>query len=124
MEISDQLADEGKRVNLISRRAIGRGVERNVYLTLRERLIQKGVHLYPHCPVVEILENGLYAVLDRELLFFETDTVVLAVGFRSENSLSQELKGYVQEYYQIGDCLQPRNLMHAIREGAEVGRLI
>jgi len=124
MEISDQLADEGKRVNLISRRAIGRGVERNVYLTLRERLIEKGVHLYPHCPVVEIRENGLYAVLDRELLFFETDTVILAVGFRSENSLSEELKGCVEEYYQIGDCLQPRNLMHAIREGADVGCLI
>lgn len=124
MEISDQLADEGKSVNLISRRAIGRGVERNVYLTLRERLIQKGVYLYPHCPVVEIRENGLYAVLEGELLFFETDTIILAVGFRSENSLSQELKGRVEEYYQIGDSLQPGNLMHAIREGAEVGRLI
>ena len=124
MEISDQLADEGKSVNLISRRAIGRGVERNVYLALRERLIQKGVHLYPHCPVVEIRENGLYAVLEGELLFFETDTVISAVGFRSETSLYRELEGRVEECYQIGDCLQPRNLMHAIREGAEVGRLI
>lgn len=57
MEIADQLADEGKRVSLVTRRSIGRAIERNVYLTLRNRLIQKGVYLYPYRPVVEVIRR-------------------------------------------------------------------
>ena len=124
MEIADQLADEGKKVSLVTRRAMGRGIERNVYLTLRNRLIQKGVYLYPYCPVVEIRENGLYIVFDNDLLFLEAETIVLAVGVQPENKLGEILKGLVKELYMIGDCVEPRDVMSAIREGAEVGSRI
>ena len=124
MEIADQLADEGKKVSLVTRRSIGRGIERNVYLTLRNRLIQKGVHLLFNCPVVEIRENGVYIVFDNDLLFLEADTIVLAVGVRPEKELGEKLKGLIEELYLIGDCVEPRDVMFAIREGAEVGRLI
>jgi len=124
MEIADQLAGEGKKVSLVTRRAIGRGIERNVYLTLRNRLIEKGVHLFANCPVVEIRERGIYIVFDNDLLFLEADTVVLAVGVKPENELGKKLKGLVKELYQIGDCVEPRDVMFAIREGFEVGKLI
>jgi 2,4-dienoyl-CoA reductase-like NADH-dependent reductase (Old Yellow Enzyme family)/thioredoxin reductase len=124
MEIADQLAAEAERINLVSRRAIGRGVERNIYFALRDRLVKKGVNLYPHCPVVEIREGGLYIVFDGDLLFLEAETVVLAVGFQSENGLYEELKGHIHELYRIGDCVEPRSVMWAIREGAEIGRIV
>jgi 2,4-dienoyl-CoA reductase (NADPH2) len=124
MEIADQLADEGKKVHLVSRRTIGRGVERNIYLALRDRLVGKGVNLYPHCPVVEIRQDGVYVVFDNELLFLETETVVLATGFQSEDTLYAELRSHFDELYQIGDCVEPRTVMCAIREGAEIGRLV
>jgi hypothetical protein len=54
----------------------------------------------------------------------EAETIVLTVGFQSENRLYKELKGHVDELYQIGDCVEPRNVMCAIREGAEIGRLV
>ncbi len=124
MEIADQLADEGKKVHLVSRRTIGRGVERNIYLALRDRLVQKGVNLYPHCPVVEIRQDGVYVVFDNDLLFLEANTVVLAAGFQSEDTLYSELRSHFDELYQIGDCVEPRTVMCAIREGAEIGRLV
>jgi len=124
MEVADQLADEGKEVLLVSRRTIGRGVERNIYFALRDRLVQKGVSLYPHCPIVEILPHGAYIVFDNDLLFLEAETIVLAVGFQSANTLYKELEGHVGELHQIGDCVEPRTVMCAIREGAEIGRLV
>jgi 2,4-dienoyl-CoA reductase (NADPH2) len=124
MEVADQLADEGKKVHLVSRRTIGRGVERNIYLALRDRLVGKGVNLYPYCPIVEILPHGAYIVFDNDLMFLEAETIVLAVGFQSENTLYKELEDSVAELHQIGDCVEPRTVMCAIREGAEIGRLV
>ncbi|MFC1820390.1 FAD-dependent oxidoreductase, partial [Thermodesulfobacteriota bacterium] len=80
MEIADQLASSGKKVFLITRRALGRGVERNVYFALRNRLIEKGIQFFTNSPVVEIRENGVYFAFENELVFIEANTVVLAVG--------------------------------------------
>ncbi|MFC1964539.1 hypothetical protein ACFLWG_00835 [Chloroflexota bacterium] len=41
-----------------------------------------------------------------------------------ENRLVEELKGVVPEIFAIGDCMEPRNALFAIREGAEIGRRI
>ncbi|MCL4482814.1 MAG: FAD-dependent oxidoreductase [Bacteroidetes bacterium] len=124
MEIADQLADEGKNVTLVSRRSIGRNVERNVYLTLRNRLIAKEVKLFPCCPLIEIREKGIYVVYQNDLVFLEADSIVMAVGVKANNELFNQLKNQVKELYQIGDCVQPRDVMAAIREGAETGRII
>lgn len=124
MEIADQLAGEGKKISLITRRDLGRDMERNVYLTLRNRLIRKGVYLYQNCPVVEIMTDGICVVFNNDLVFIEADTVVLAVGVKPEKELITKLKGLVEEVYEIGDCVEPRDVMWAIREAAEVARSI
>ena len=80
--------------------------------------------IYPDSPLLEIRDNGAYVANNRDLLFLEADTVVLAMGMRSENKLAEELKGIVPEIYTIGDCVEPRDAMYAIREGAEVARQI
>ena len=124
MEIADQLAQQGRKVNLVTRRDLGRGIERNIYLTLRNRLIQKGVYIFQNSPVVEIREGGAYIVFNNDLFFLPAETIVLAVGVRPDNELIDKLSGIVTEVYGVGDCLQPRNVMHAIREAAEIARII
>jgi Pyruvate/2-oxoglutarate dehydrogenase complex, dihydrolipoamide dehydrogenase (E3) component, and related enzymes len=124
LEIADQLADQGKRVSLVTRRALGRGIERNVYLTLRNRLIEKGVQLFANSPVVEIRDKGVYIAFEGDLVFLKADTVVLAVGVKPEKDLIEALKRVVPEVYAIGDCVEPRDAMWAVREGAEIARQI
>ncbi|MDY6844981.1 MAG: FAD-dependent oxidoreductase, partial [Thermodesulfobacteriota bacterium] len=124
MEIADQLASEGKKVTLVTRRALGRDVERNIYLTLRNRLLEKGVYLFPHTPVVEIREHGIYVVFENDLVFMGADTIILAVGVKPEDGLVKMLKGIEADVYSIGDCVKPRDLLTAMREGAEIGRQI
>ena len=124
MEIADQLVDEGKRVTLVTRRALGREIERNVFLTLRNRLIEKGVQLFANSPLVEVRNTGVWIAFEGDLVFLKADTVVLAVGFRSENKLVEALNGVVSEVHAIGDCVEPRDAMWAIREAAEIARQI
>lgn len=119
LEIADQLAGEGKRVTLATRRTMGRGVEKNVYLTLRDRLIHQGVFIFQDSPVVEINEEGAYMVFNGDLVFVPAHTVVLASGSRAENSLAGRISGLVNEVYTIGDCVKPRNLLWAFREAME-----
>ena len=74
--------------------------------------------------MVEILENGVHIAREQELVFLKADSVVMAVGGVSNDALWQELKREGIEAYAIGDCMEPRDAMEAIREGAEVGRII
>jgi 2,4-dienoyl-CoA reductase-like NADH-dependent reductase (Old Yellow Enzyme family)/thioredoxin reductase len=46
----------------------------------------------------------------------ETETVVLAVGAKAQDSLHFMLGGKVPELYAIGDCVRPRKLLEAIHE--------
>ena len=68
--------------------------------------------------------RGTILFHDGELLFLKADTVVLAVGFQSENKLIGQLKGLVPEIYAVGDCLEPRDILAAINEASVVGRAI
>ena len=127
MEVADFLAQQGKKVSLVTLHKLGengRPLDIEIYRTLRDRMIDHGVFVYPDSPLLEIRDNGAYVVNNRDLLFLEADTVVLAMGMRSENKLAEELKGIVPEIYTIGDCVEPRDAMYAIREGAEVARQI
>lgn len=124
MEVALQLAEARKRVSLVTRRDLGRGIERNVYMRLRNMLIEEGVWLYPHSPVVEIKADGLYIIYENDLVFLPADTIVLAVGVKPQKELAEKLKGSVAKVYSIGDCVEPRDVMAAIREAAEVARKI
>jgi thioredoxin reductase len=54
----------------------------------------------------------------------KADSVVLALGFKSESPLRENLEGRVPELFAIGDCVQPRNILHAVWEGFHASRLI
>jgi precorrin-6B methylase 2 len=49
------------------------------------------------------------------------DAVVISAGSRSNNGLVEAVKKSVREVHIIGDAAQPRELMHAVCEGEEVG---
>ena len=127
MEVADLLACRGKKVSLVTMRGLGQNgspLESNVFRTLRNRLIDAGVTIFPYSPVKEITDNGAYVLNSGQLLFLKADTVVLAVGVEPENTLAKELEGVLPELYCIGDCVEPRNALEAINDGAEIGRRI
>jgi len=127
MEVADLLAEQGKKVYLVTKNKLGEdgmALERNVYRALRDRLIEHGVHLFPDSPVHDIRENGVYIEYQRELVSLKADTVVLAVGAKPENELAEELRDAGFVVHMIGDCVQARDARAAVMEGAEIGREI
>jgi 2,4-dienoyl-CoA reductase-like NADH-dependent reductase (Old Yellow Enzyme family)/thioredoxin reductase len=52
------------------------------------------------------------------------DDVILALGYEPEAGLAGELQGKVAEVYTIGDAVEVRTAVEAIREAAEVARKI
>jgi len=53
--------------------------------------------------------------------FLSADSIVIAVGSKPENKLADDLEGQVPEIHTIGDAKEPRNALHAIREGFLAG---
>jgi pyruvate/2-oxoglutarate dehydrogenase complex dihydrolipoamide dehydrogenase (E3) component len=124
MEVACYLAEQGKTVSLITLRRLGengRQLEENIYRTLRDKMIKHGIQIFSHTPALEVRAGGVFADDGGNILWLPADTVVLAVGYRSENGLVEELKGVVSEVYAVGDCNSPRDGLEATREGMEVG---
>ena len=128
MEVTNLLAEQDKEVSLVTRSELGgtgsNRMDKDLYHTLRNRFASQGIAIFPRSPLYEIRENGVYIDDTHELLFLPADTIVLAVGKRSESQLVAELEGMVPEIHNIGDSVEPRDALYAIREGAEIGRKI
>ena len=54
----------------------------------------------------------------------EADSIVSATGFRPNQIFYHMLADKFRNIHLIGDCREPRNIMEAISEGAEVGRTL
>jgi NADPH-dependent 2,4-dienoyl-CoA reductase/sulfur reductase-like enzyme len=121
IEIAISLAQQNKKVSLVTRRRLGRDIGRANMAALRDLLIEHGVHVYPDSEVVEISGNGVLSVNFGSLFFLKADTVVLAVGFTPEKELMDKLGSLVPEIHTVGDCVEPKDALAATSQGAEVG---
>ena len=75
--------------------------------------------------VVEVGDNQTICLVSQwERKVFSADTVLLGAGRKSLNELVAALQRKVPEVYAIGDCVQPRKIMHAIHEGSLCARKI
>lgn len=107
---------------------------------LMQRLHEAGVQIRKSSKVKEILDDGARIVNtimelkpDWTVVYNEgdkveeirgMDTIIIAMGAKSVEDLSDKLNGRVPEVYVIGDARSPRKALEAVTEGAEVGRQI
>jgi 2,4-dienoyl-CoA reductase-like NADH-dependent reductase (Old Yellow Enzyme family)/thioredoxin reductase len=124
METAAFLCKHGHKVSLVDVVDIGKDVGYTLKEALLEEMIKNGVYLYPNSIPDRITENGLNMMIFNETVLLKADSIVIAIGAVSENSLYPELKGFGFEVHLIGDSLEPRNSLAAIHEGFRVGSLI
>ncbi len=92
---------------------------------LMQRLHTKGVQILTSAKVKEILEDGVLLIRDgTEESIRNVDSIILALGSRPVDHLSEKIKNKVAEVYVIGDAKEPRKVLEATAEGAEIGRRI
>jgi thioredoxin reductase len=126
------LAEQGKKVSVITRNKIARGLMHNTKMVFHEYLLKNNVRLFPNCTPESITENGVNCWWDsgeppeKDNIFFflKADNVVLAVGAVNNYRLGDLITGIVPETYKIGDCSGKRSVFAAMREGSEIARKI
>lgn len=92
----------------------------NPILELRSNLEELGVDIYTNSNVTEVSEHSVTFIQGEETTILENiDTIILAVGYRSENALIGELDGISCQTIAIGDALKVKDGHHNILEGFE-----
>ena len=125
METAELLVGRGKKVVMVVRTRLGRGMVRMVYHILRDKLEKAGVEILTRTRTLQIDSSGVRVLLPSgEERRVEVETVVLATGSRGNRSLLDGFEEAVPEIHVIGDALKPRNIMTAIYQGATAGRAL
>ena len=128
VSIAELLLDQGKQVEMISpwdHLAYDITAERR--LPLLKRILKKGLVFTPYTMIKEIegKQVSVYNIYSRqERIIDGVDTVVLAYYHKANDALYFALKGKVKELHRIGDCVAPRMIGDAIRDGENVARLL
>jgi 2,4-dienoyl-CoA reductase-like NADH-dependent reductase (Old Yellow Enzyme family)/thioredoxin reductase len=120
-ELAEYLAAQGKDIVIVEMLPeILNGTEPRARVLLVRRLCDFGVHVLTQSRVVEV--RGGIVTYERAGLKSRiegVDTVVAALGSAAEAALGKTL-GSGATVHVIGDCVKPRRILEAMREGFEV----
>jgi mycofactocin system FadH/OYE family oxidoreductase 2 len=128
LSTAELLLEQGKRVEVISPLFyVGQDIGVTSIAPLYTRLYTRGAILTPGTELraVEgstVIVSNVYSGIERRIE--PVDTVVLAAGSRSTDSLYRALRGQVSELYAVGDCVAPRGVHQAILDATRVARSI
>jgi pyruvate/2-oxoglutarate dehydrogenase complex dihydrolipoamide dehydrogenase (E3) component len=128
ISIAELLLDQGKDVEMISPHDhLGYDLTAERRLPLLRRILKKGLVFAPYTMIKEINGNtvSVYNIHSRQERTIEgVDHVILAYYHKADEALYFALKNKVKELHRIGDCVAPRMIGDAIRDGERVGRLL
>lgn len=123
---ADFLAEQGKQVYILAKEyMVGDAIDDYTRPLLYCRLLEKGVVMMPLTWIRAISDGAVITYntfTSQEGRIEGVDTVVHAVGSIANDQLYRSLKEKIKEIYAVGDCVTPREVMHAIYEGSKVGR--
>ena len=92
-----------------------------------EKISELNVTIHKDCQVIGLENGGLKAKFNGKTeptILGPYGSYVLAVGYESEDSLKRELEalGHKVSFpiHCLGDCVSPRNVLQAVREGYDV----
>jgi NADPH-dependent 2,4-dienoyl-CoA reductase/sulfur reductase-like enzyme len=110
IELMPELSDGGNRLHA---------------LALDVKIRELGIELALGVRALEITKSGVVACgRDGAGLTVDADTVIYAVGQRPQWEEADALRFLAPEFYQIGDCLAPKNIREATRTAYAVANAI
>ncbi len=89
---------------------------------LRKMIADSGIQILTNTKIVRVSGTDVWVSCqgcDKRLC---PDTIVVSTGMRPCNDLERKLGGRVVRLFAAGDCVQPRNLLHAIWEAFHTAR--
>ena len=124
-DVALYLKNKKKRVTILEMLdKIGVDIGGSIRWIVKKKLKEAGVSIKTGTKVVEIVEGGVIVEKEGKRYSIGGETVVLAVGTVSNRGLYDELSGKIPNLQIIGDAAEPRKVLEAIHEGAEIARRI
>ncbi len=121
------LHEQGKQVTLVEmldKLMANEVVCLNNDMKIRSMVAESGIRVMLNTKLTRI--EDLKAVVEKggneEPIV--CDTVVLAVGYKSDDSLAQKLEETIEQIVVIGDTVKPRKVKTAVHEGFHAARLL
>jgi len=122
------LAKQGKKVTVVEMLPEILGGPKALpfmnYSMLLDLLKYHGVKILKNARVTSIHDRIASVEQEGGITQLEADTVISAVGYRSENRLYEAVKNMDRELYNVGDSSRVHNIMYAIWDAYEVARNI
>jgi pyruvate/2-oxoglutarate dehydrogenase complex dihydrolipoamide dehydrogenase (E3) component len=118
-ETAEYLAEKGKQVTIVEMLdTLATNLPARIRHYFLFKLGMKGINMLTGAKCQRITKEGV-EIINRtgRRLTLKADTIVFAVGSRSNNQLAKELEGSGKLVLMIGDCVQPRKIMDAVNEG-------
>ena len=114
-ETALDLAENGHSVTLVEMLPkIMRDVAFTDYLAYTERIEKTDMRILTDTRLEEVLDNGARVSTRKGEKVLEADTVILALGFRAEQRLYNELAAAGKEVYLAGDAVKAGKIFDAI----------
>ena len=121
-EVSLFLVNHGKEVTILEMLPkIGIDIGASERFITVNKLKKKGIHLETGVTVSEITEGEVLGMKAAEKFALSTDQVVIAAGMQKNDGIIGNLNGRMKEVYAIGDCVEPRRIGEAVKEGYRIG---
>ena len=123
------LAKQGKEVKIVEALPeilrSGRPIPHMNRIMLIDLLKFHKVEAITNTSLLEVKKDGV-VLIDKNFrqTSLKADTVVIAVGYKPDNKLYNDLTGKIPELYNIGDSREAANIMNAIWDAYEVARNI
>lgn len=126
LEVAETLAEENKNVTVVEMLdRVGNGIGWLRGVCVHKNIYKLGINTLTGTKCLEINENSVLVETDGNTESVENiDSVVIAIGSKSNNSLEDCIKSMNIPCHVIGDAVKPRRALDAIWEAAEVARNI
>ena len=124
-ETAVYLARQGKKTTIIEMtgQLVPEGLNPNSMMGLMNMIKESGVEVLTRTTLVQVTKQAATVEAEGSKRELKADSIVLALGFKSETALQDELAGKVPELFAVGDCVKPRKILHAMWEGFHASRL-
>ena len=128
LELALDLAEKGKKVTVVEAMDKLLAVNGPICSANKEMLLElvpfKGIDVVCSARVKSYHDGKLCYEKDGENHSIMADSVILAVGYREEKSLYEELQYEIPDMYLLGDAKYVFNIMYAIWDAFEVANHI
>lgn len=121
-ETAEFLHEKGCQVTIVEMlKELAAEMEGTTRLLLLKRISDANISVMLSSTVKEVQETRVLISSHGEEKWLDTETVVLAMGSRPNQTLLTAIKKKFPEIIPIGDCLEPRKAKEAIHEGFKAG---